>query len=320
MAFGGAGMPTFSEGKDLESGGALEMDSMHDDRVTGVMSILGTMHTLAKLESKKEVQAGTFKTGIIQWSMAYAVAYALILTIAFTFLIEGVNGTPPDEFTWPYARPKNDIVDTIVPVAFYFFSALSAMDSAWGMILCAEWGVRTMAVPACYFENFISHLHPGTKKAQANKAELENTMWILRCFEPRAVHPGLNKVGCFFNSKKAANGIGFAQNAAWDPFYFIDRSVFSLFVAITCAAYLNQGFLAAIAVAYVAILLWWRIKTHAHVIVDAVFSTIADAKAAEASAGGIPPPNVPRVNPPPSMKRVFPEGGEAPPPDAATAE
>ena len=115
-------------------------------------------------------------------------------------------------------------------------------------------------------------------------------------------------LGCFWwgADKKAANGVGFAQNAAWDPFYFIDRSVLALFVAVTCAAYLNQGILSAIAVAYVAILLWFRIKTHAHVIVDAVFSTIAEAKALATT----PSPDVSRINSSSRRKRVMPDEGD----------
>ena len=41
------------------------------------------------------------------------------------------------------------------------------------MLLCAEWGVRSVCVPACLYEKFIGFLEPD----HANPQTQPNTMW-----------------------------------------------------------------------------------------------------------------------------------------------
>ena len=60
---------------------------LHDEGSTGILSIFNSMHSLQCVEPEDR-QAEQFKQAIIQWSMTYAVAYALLLTVSFALLIE----------------------------------------------------------------------------------------------------------------------------------------------------------------------------------------------------------------------------------------
>ncbi|KAL1499418.1 hypothetical protein AB1Y20_011623 [Prymnesium parvum] len=233
------------------------------------MSIFGTMHALAKLEKSGEQQRN-FKESIIQWSTAYGVTYALILTISFSLLIQQPR-QPPDEPSLSFLRPRIEWLDVSVLTLFYWFGAISALDSAWGMLLCAEWGVRAVAVPAGLFEEFIANLSPFDEEAESLVAP--QAMWSFRFLEPRAVHPGLPRKGLF--TKEDDIGVGFIRSASWDPFYFIDRSVQSLFLSTICLVYLNRGLLPMLAVSAIAVLLWLRIKWFLKSVVSSLFKTLA---------------------------------------------
>jgi hypothetical protein len=117
-------------------------------------------------------------------------------------------------------RPRSELTDAIVPLLYYFFASAACYDSAWGMLLTAEWGVRAGTVPADMYHRFIRHLEPDPE----NEATKNNTMWVFRFFEPRAAHIGLPTRG-LFSTEHAGLNLGFAQSPAWDPFYFVDRTV-----------------------------------------------------------------------------------------------
>ncbi|KAL1522653.1 hypothetical protein AB1Y20_017631 [Prymnesium parvum] len=244
------------------------------------MSIFGTMHALAKMERTSE-QRKNFKESIIQWSTAYGVTYALILTISFSLLVQQ-PADPPESLSLSFFRPQNEAVDVCVIIFFYLFATQSAMDSAWGMLLCAEWGVRAVAVPADLFEEFIASLSPVDE--DSDTTDLAHTHWSFRFLEPRAVHPGLPRKGLF--TKEDGIGIGFIRSAAWDPFYFIDRSVQSLFFSTTCLIYLNRGLLPCAAVGAVSLLLWLRVKWYLKSVISALFKTIAKGKHEQPASPG----------------------------------
>ena len=166
--------------------------AMHDERNTGILSIMNSIFNAQRYE-KSGRQAEGFKLAVLQWSSAYGVAYSLMMTIAvgchrdqdcsvlsadkpicvclclqFGMLI--TRPVPSDQsahVTWPATvaewkdfRPHSDVLDTIVPLVYYFFAAAACCDSAWGMLICAEWGVRGSVMPAALYERFIRHLRP----------------------------------------------------------------------------------------------------------------------------------------------------------------
>ena len=250
--------------------GSLSQPSMHgmpdgiklcEQPKEAATSIFGTMHALARME-RTENQQTAFRDGIIQWSVAYAVAYALILTIAFALLVAVPRLEDPGD--WRFWRVDSTAVDTTVNCFFYLFCSFAAMDSAWGMLLCAEWGVRAVAVPPRLFEQFVANLSP--------VKDGNNAMWVFRCFEPRAVHAGLPRRGIFSSH---GNGVGFVRSASWDPFYFIDRSVQSLFVCTICLAYLNGGLMPAGCCLLSSVLLFFRIQNHGTAMVNSLFALLA---------------------------------------------
>ena len=186
--------------------------------------------------------------------------------------------TPPEELSVLYYRPPSPVLDLVAVSGFYFFASVCAMDSAWGMLLCAEWGVRSVAVPATLYEQFLSYLHPDPTRAETRR----NSMWIFRLIEPRAVHPGLPKFGCFWGT----DGIGVVRSPSWDPFYFVDRAVFSLFISTVCLVYINSGMIGCACITYCTCILYVRVRSHATVIVDALFQTLAWAKDNLEEGGG----------------------------------
>ena len=112
-----------------------------------------------------------------------------------------------------------------------------------------------------------------------------NTVWALRCFDPRAVHAGIPALGCFCGR----DGIGFSRTPSWDPFYYIDRTLQELFLATVCLVYLHSGFFPAVIMFGFAVSLWHRVRTEATAIVDATFKTLEEAKAERKKAN----PNAP---------------------------
>jgi len=250
--------------------------------------------------------------------MTYAVAYALNLTMAFVLLMQNQAVEPRTSDKWWQQgyRIDSEVLDAVISLTFSSCALLACVDSAWGMLLCCEWGVRSMAVPATLYETFARELDPSGRPEHAG-----NAMWVLRIFEPRLPHFGQPRKG-LFTDEPAGQGIGFTQNAAWDPFYFIDRTVQMQFLAVTCLLYLYQGPLHSVA-AFVAMgVLYQRVRTHATPIVNSMFATLMAAEKVNpngvlgrrnASAVPLPraanspaqaPPSV-RADPrPPTLERV----------------
>ena len=339
LLLGGPGAVAHSRPMPADSdddSGALKAESMHSGDVPSIFSL---MHGLAKFEPRA-YQAEAFKNGIVGWSSAYYVAYALLLTVAFALLV--VPPWPhPDEgggYEYDFLRPDVRVLELAITLLFYFFAGAAATDSAWGMCICAEWGVRSVAVPANLYERFISKLQPGV--AQATKPKLEvsttaeptisttakttissdrgqsseagqepsdrfrerlksrkpasyieavqqkalrpNTIWALRCFDPRAVHAGIPALGLFWGK----DGIGFSRSPSWDPFYYIDRTLQELFLATVCLIYLHAGALPAAIMFGFAVSLWHRVRTEATAIVDATFETLHEAEAERQGRAG----------------------------------
>ena len=211
---------------------------MHDEQSTGIMSIMNSMFSMQRME-KSGREAEAFKLAIVQWSSAYGVAYSLMMTIAFGMLVtKPIPATLPSVPGEPFSpaaikdwRFRSEWVDAIMPLLYYFFAAAACCDSAWGMLICAEWGVRGGVVPADLYEKFVRHLRPDP----GDPSTRSNTMWVWRCFEPRAVHDGLPHCGLFCPTSCApALHIGVAQSPSWDPFYFVDRTVMSPFLTAKC--------------------------------------------------------------------------------------
>ena len=136
--------------------------------------VLGAVHMQYKLyggEQGGDVGAEGFKNATLGWSSTYYVAFALMMTIAFALLV--VVPEPRDrelEATRVSAivhyRPGSDVLDAVVQMLYLFFVLAAAVDSTWGMVLCAEWGVRASAVPARRFESFLHLLAPARSEPQ----------------------------------------------------------------------------------------------------------------------------------------------------------
>ena len=142
-------------------------------------SILNIMHALYSYSGKlgNDIQAEGFKSSVILWSGAYYVAYALMMTIAFAMLVETPEPrvNPPDK-PWAYMlihfRPQSDVADAVMQLLYVFFAACACYDSTWGMMLCAEWGVRAPAVPPALYERFMSLIDPnGPNKSSLSACE-----------------------------------------------------------------------------------------------------------------------------------------------------
>jgi len=172
-------------------------------------------------------------------------------------------------------RPRSELLDTVVPLLYYFLSAAACADSAWGMLMCAEWGVRGGTMPADLYEKFVRQLRPDPNDAEMS----DNTMWVWRCFEPRAVHEGLRFRGlfCMRHCGFAGLNLGFAQSPSWDPFYFVDRTVMTLFLASACLVYLNNGLLPAAVIVFFFASLRSRVQGKGQAVLRAMFRTLGDA-------------------------------------------
>ena len=59
---------------------------MHSEAKTGMMSIMNLMFSAHRYERRGR-ETESFKLAVLQWSSAYAVAYALMMTIAFSMLV-----------------------------------------------------------------------------------------------------------------------------------------------------------------------------------------------------------------------------------------
>ena len=295
----------------VDVGGPNFTRPMHDEQHTGILSIMNSMFAAQRYERKGRETEG-FKMAVLQWSSAYAVAYSLMMTIAFGMLItrpipaEVLAHTRGDDVRLTAAhlrdwRPKSEVLDALVPLLYYFFAAAACCDSAWGMLICAEWGVRGASMPADLYERFVRHLRPDPHDPEKSA----NTMWAFRFFEPRAVHAGLPTAGVFCTDPSGcglfsrALHVGFARSPSWDPFYFVDRTVMSLFFAGACLVYLNNGAVPCAIVVGFYLVLRGRVRVQGQAVVSAMFRTLSDAAAqdgvemsaaekavAHASAGG----------------------------------
>jgi len=245
------------EGDSADASSQIDFkQAMHDENETGVLSIMNSMFSMQRLEKSGRESEG-FKLAVIQWSSAYGVAYSLMLTIAFSMLVTKPLPPGPIDPNAPFLskdwRFPSERLDAIMPLLYYFFAAAACCDSAWGMLICAEWGVRGGVVPADMYEKFIRNLRPDPKDPDTKA----NTMWAWRCFEPRAVHDGLPTCGVFCPTNwKPDWHLGWAQTPSWDPFYFVDRTVMSLFCAAVCLVYMNNGALASGIILYFFLSLW----------------------------------------------------------------
>ena len=258
---------------------------MHDENETGMLSIMNTMFKAQRYERKGRETEG-FKLAVLQWSSAYGVAYSLMMTIAFGMLITRPLPAelPPEDapFTLKDWRPHSDTLDTLVPLLYYFFAAAACCDSAWGMLICAEWGVRGSTMPANLYEQFVRNLSPDSDDPEM----AANSMWAFRFFEPRAVHAGLPTFGLFCKESccrlfSRALHIGVARSPSWDPFYFVDRTVMSLFFSAICLVYLNNGAVPAAIVLYFYSVLRTRVRVKGQAILTAMFRTLAAAAQAD---------------------------------------
>jgi len=98
------------------------------------------------------------------------------------------------------------------------------------------------------------------------------------------VHDGLPHCGLFCPTSCApALHIGVAQSPSWDPFYFVDRTVMSLFFAAMCLVYLNNGLIPAAFVAFFFLMLRARVRVQG----QAVFNAMFKAQAEQASEDGV---------------------------------
>lgn len=123
--------PTGTSRKDGQAGNLDFTKKMHDETETGILSIMNSMFSMQRFEKSGRETEG-FKLAVIQWSSAYGVAYALMMTIAFSMLI--TRPLPPDQpadqpFHLKDWRFPSERVDTIMPLLYYFFAAAACCDS-----------------------------------------------------------------------------------------------------------------------------------------------------------------------------------------------
>ena len=224
-------------------------------------SVMNIMHELYRNSGDmgNDVQAEGFKSSVVLWSSAYYVAYALMMTIAFAMLT--VVPEPRIYTGHLHYRPSSEWLDSFVQLLYVVFVCWACYDATWGMLLCAEWGVRSGVVPASLYERFMAKLDPNGPRGSTL------SQWSWRFFENRAVHHPLPVRGCFTNDASGdRTGIGMAQSPAWDPFYLVDRTVQSLFLGGCTFLYLTLGLLHALVGLYSFISLRERVRKHGLVL------------------------------------------------------
>ena len=165
--------------------------------------------------------AAGLKNATIGWANGYYVTFALMMTVAFTALLStpnpvahATNVSTFDEYL--HWRPDSAALDAIVQLLYAFFALAACYDSTWGTLLCAAWAVRAPCVPATVFERFLFRLTN------------------LRKY--RSEHCGVQVKTLLLSRRRF-----FGTVNAWDPFYFVDRNVLSLFMTGACFLYLQQG-------------------------------------------------------------------------------
>jgi hypothetical protein len=236
------------------------------------------------------------------------IAFAMLVVVPEPrFLPEGHGGRVL------HYRPPSELFDSAVQLLYVVCCCFACYDSTWGMMLCAEWGVRSGVVPAVLYERFMKHLDPSGPLAA------EHNQWTFRFFETRAVHKPLPARGCFCTTGASLGdrtGLGLTQSPAWDPFYLVDRTVQMLFFGGCCFLYLSQGVLHAGVALASYLSLRSRVQRHGLMASKAMFAALADAR-----ERGAPPdraPSPPQQQRAPSPQTFHAEDGVQP--DATVAD
>lgn len=226
---------------------AVELDPLGDANVPILYRI--HKHYLQKGGSKGgDCGAEGFKQAVLNWSSAYYVAFSLLITVAFAMLtitpeMLELNQEDPVAQVVHY-RPDNEAVDAVVQLLYIFFTAAALVDTAYGMILCAEWGVRGSVVPSKDFTTFVKQLDVNKPNRAAR---------ILLC-------------GGAYNNECCP---GFKRRPSWDPYYYMYRPLQSLFLACACFLYLSQGLPHAVIVVAALAVFLHRKMTSGSVLVNA---------------------------------------------------
>ena len=181
-------------------------------------------------------------------------------------------------------RPRSAEMDSIVEMLYTFFVGLACYDSTWGMLLCAEWGVRSGGPPAKVYSHFIGNLHtsvPDKKHPGRRKT------CILRCCETYRLrhsvigssshgghkHSTIGRLQSMWSNRcRCATGI--SEQPSWDPFYLIERTVQALFLAVACYLYLTRGVAHATCFLWFYALFWYRVQKHGGVLTFATTSML----------------------------------------------
>jgi len=205
-----------------------------------------------------------FKDGILLWSSAYYVAFALLMTVAFAMLL-----VPPEardlvqdtsDFNhYAYYRFDSDVVDGIVNWLYFVFVGLACYDSTFGMLLCAEWQMRLPLVPAQRISKFVRAF------------EQRKYTQLFICCGTRRIHSakGARLFGCIRNYELTCGALSVP---AYDPYWFIDRSIQMLFCAGIAFVYLSQGLIQACIIFAIFFLYIYRVNAHGSDLQIAMFN------------------------------------------------
>ena len=88
-------------------------------------------------------------------------------------------------------------------------------------------------------------------------------------------------IGCFCEGELDRTGFGLSKAPAWDPFYLVDRTVQSLFLAGVCFLYLSQGVIHAGIGTFFLLNLRERVKRHGLILSYAMQAALAEATTAK---------------------------------------
>lgn len=214
-------------------------------------------------QTGSDVGCQGFKDGILLWSGAYYVAFALLMTVAFAMLlippeVRQLDENNSDFKQYAYYRFESDVVDGIVNWLYFVFVGLACYDSTFGMILCAEWQMRLPLVPAQRISKFV----------RAFEQRKYTELFI--CCGSRRIHSakGARLFGCNYNCQLVCGDLSVP---AYDPYWFIDRSVQMLFCAGICFVYLSQGLIQACIIITIFSLYIYRVNAHGQDLQAALF-------------------------------------------------
>ena len=179
-------------------------------------------HVVKMYQNCNDSEEG-FKNSVVQWSAAYYVAYALLITVALGLLYNCPE--PRDtskDVNMVHARIHSDTLDSVVGVLYLACASAASYYSAWGLMLSVEWSLRVNSVPACGMAKFMEHL---------NNPEKSEHVYVYNPY-----HWGWNPGAGLPHSGKMV-----AQGPAWDPFFFFPHTIDSIFWSTVCYLYLQQG-------------------------------------------------------------------------------